>query len=270
MPGYSKLFSTIITSTVWAESNPTRITWITMLALCDAGGFVAASVPGLAHAARVTDDECREALAKLSAPDPESRTKDHEGRRIEAVPGGWRILNYLAYREARNEDERRRQNAEAQKRWRERRKQDRKQVSQNKPSSAKISPCSNASAFEEGNDVLDHGGIERGKDAVDGASAPGAGETASDGPPANGIQAPAQIPETRSDFMAAICLACRWDRWCLGPAEQSELRTFTDALIAKSGASCDEIRRRGSIWIRRHPDESPRPAALVADWELSQ
>jgi hypothetical protein len=41
----------------------------------------------------------RQALSILLAPDPDSRTKDHDGRRIEAIEGGWLILNYLKYRE---------------------------------------------------------------------------------------------------------------------------------------------------------------------------
>jgi hypothetical protein len=50
-------------------------------------------VPGLAHAARVSMDECQKALTTLLAPDQWSRTPDFEGRRIEVIEGGWRILN---------------------------------------------------------------------------------------------------------------------------------------------------------------------------------
>jgi len=41
------------------------------------------------------------------APDPYSRTKDHEGRRIKECDGGWFVLNGEKYREKMNEDERR-------------------------------------------------------------------------------------------------------------------------------------------------------------------
>ena len=70
-----------------------------MLATADAFGKVNASVPGLADAARVSVQQCRKALAKLSAPDPDSRSKEYEGRRIEEVDGGFQILNYIKYRE---------------------------------------------------------------------------------------------------------------------------------------------------------------------------
>ena len=72
---------------------------MTLLAISNADGFVSGSVPGLAAAARVSVAECDTALQKLASPDPHSRTKDHEGRRIEAVDGGWLILNYRVYRD---------------------------------------------------------------------------------------------------------------------------------------------------------------------------
>jgi hypothetical protein len=37
-------------------------------------------------------------LAKFLAPDPDSRTRDDEGRRIEEIDGGWSLLNHGKYR----------------------------------------------------------------------------------------------------------------------------------------------------------------------------
>lgn len=105
--GYTKLFSEIITSTIWAEPDETRIVWITMLALKDKWGIVGATVPGLAHLARVDVEVCRRAVDKFLGPDPDSRTPDNEGRRIEVVEGGWRILNHEKYRRLMSADERR-------------------------------------------------------------------------------------------------------------------------------------------------------------------
>lgn len=96
--GYSKLFSGILTSSIWCEPDHVLRVWIAMLAHCDADGYVPGSVPGFASMARVGLPEMREAVAKLSAPDPDSRNQDNDGRRIEAVEGGWRILNYPIYR----------------------------------------------------------------------------------------------------------------------------------------------------------------------------
>lgn len=104
---FTKLFSGIIASTVWQEPDSTRLTWITMLAMADKDGVVAASVPGLAHMARVSLPQCEAALATFLAPDPYSRTPDHDGRRIEACDGGWRLLNHALYRGKRDDEDRR-------------------------------------------------------------------------------------------------------------------------------------------------------------------
>lgn len=98
MAGFVKLQSSILQSTVWREPNHIRILWITMLAMKGHDGVVEASVPGLADAARITLDECEEGLERLLAPDKYSRTKEHDGRRIEEIDGGWLVLNHEKYR----------------------------------------------------------------------------------------------------------------------------------------------------------------------------
>jgi len=103
--GWTKLFSGIVTSSVWCEDHATVRVWVAMLATADADGVVEGSIPGFANLARVTVEEMRAAIERLSAPDPDSRTPDHEGRRIEAIEGGWRVLNYAKYREKAQEKE---------------------------------------------------------------------------------------------------------------------------------------------------------------------
>jgi hypothetical protein len=107
MSGFTKLFNDILYSSIWSEDDKTRLVWITMLALANWHGEVSAAIPGLAKAANVSIGDAEKALAKLMAPDPYSRTKDHEGRRIEAVDGGWIILNYVKHRERASEEDRR-------------------------------------------------------------------------------------------------------------------------------------------------------------------
>jgi hypothetical protein len=70
-----------------------------MLALKDQHGYIPASLPGLANAARVAIEDCEKALAILEAPDKYSRSTDFDGRRIEKVDGGWLVLNHLKYRD---------------------------------------------------------------------------------------------------------------------------------------------------------------------------
>ena len=93
MAGWTKLEKTILQSSIWDEPNHVRIVWITLLALQDKDGYVGASVPGIAHEARVSVDEAKHAIETLEAPDPWSRDPDNEGRRIEKVDRGWLILN---------------------------------------------------------------------------------------------------------------------------------------------------------------------------------
>ena len=97
MAGFTKLCSTIITSSVWSEDDATRIVWVTMLAMSDSDGMVDSSLPGLAALSRVTLSECESAVNKLSAPDIYSRNESNEGRRIVAVERGWVILNYRCF-----------------------------------------------------------------------------------------------------------------------------------------------------------------------------
>lgn len=120
--GYTKLFNTIVTSTVWRESDPVRIVWITMLALADRDGVVEASVPGLADTSHVSLDNCITALQVLSGPDEWSRTKDHDGRRITPIDGGWKLLNYEKYREKMDADDQREKARVRKQRQRERQK----------------------------------------------------------------------------------------------------------------------------------------------------
>jgi hypothetical protein len=103
---YTKLFRSITASTIVSEPLATRWLWVTLLSQADSAGCVWGSVPGIARLANITLEECELALACLYSPDPYSRTQDHEGRRIEAIDGGWRLLNHAKYDAIRNEAER--------------------------------------------------------------------------------------------------------------------------------------------------------------------
>jgi hypothetical protein len=118
--GFTKLSGSIVHSTLWLEPHTTRIVWITMLAIADAEGYVGASLPGLANAARVSVKECEDALNSFLGPDAHSRTKDYDGRRIVTVEGGWTLLNHALYRAGRDAEGRRLQNREAKRRQRQR------------------------------------------------------------------------------------------------------------------------------------------------------
>jgi hypothetical protein len=103
---FTKLFSSITESTVWFESSDIRIVWITMLAMADRHGRIWASVPGLANRAKVPVETTREAIKRFLEPDPDSRTKTNDGRRIKEIDGGWALLNHGKYRAIRDTEER--------------------------------------------------------------------------------------------------------------------------------------------------------------------
>jgi len=83
-----------------------------MLAMADRHGRVWGSIPGLANRARVSVDATRIAIETFMSPDPDSRTKIAEGRRLEEIDGGWKLINHAKYRSIRDEEERRAYKAE--------------------------------------------------------------------------------------------------------------------------------------------------------------
>ena len=97
---YNKLFTKILDSSIWLESMPTRIVWLTIIAAMDEHGFAQfASVANIAHRARVTAEEAEAAMACLEGPDENSSDQDNEGRRLDRVPGGWVVLNAQKHRD---------------------------------------------------------------------------------------------------------------------------------------------------------------------------
>ncbi len=101
---FTKLFASITESTVWMQPDHTRLVWITMLAMADRRGRVFASIPGLAHRARIDVDLTQSAIKTFLEPDEYSRSPESEGRRILAIDGGWRLVNHDKYRALRDEE----------------------------------------------------------------------------------------------------------------------------------------------------------------------
>jgi len=145
--GYAKLHSSLINSSLWTEPSSVRVLFITLLALADREGTVYGSRCGISRLANIDPETHEEAWATLLAPDPDSsdlkRVPENEGRRIEEVEGGFRIINYAYYRSLRNDDDRREQNRKAQARFKA------KAISHGKPKSSTISPVQPHSAYAE-------------------------------------------------------------------------------------------------------------------------
>lgn len=101
---FAKLDSGIVDSTLWMQPHDVLRVWIAVLAKADASGYVRASVPSMAHLCMVPIERLEQVLSILTSPDPYSRTPGDDGRRLRAVEGGWQIVNYLTYRNARDAD----------------------------------------------------------------------------------------------------------------------------------------------------------------------
>jgi len=97
--GYTKVFGDMLESTVWQLSKDARILWITLLLKKDRRQMVRASIPGLAHVARLTIEETEKALRELQKPDKYSQSQEHEGRRILKTDEGWFVVNGAKYRD---------------------------------------------------------------------------------------------------------------------------------------------------------------------------
>jgi hypothetical protein len=95
---YTPIFKEFTTSSMWAKSSDTRIVWLYMMLHADPEGYLPGTAPGLAIAANVSLEATRQALEVFISPDPDSNTQEFEGRRLEKVPHGWRILNFEYWR----------------------------------------------------------------------------------------------------------------------------------------------------------------------------
>lgn len=122
MTGFTKLFESILASSVWAEDDKTRLVWITMLALKNRDHIVSASLPGIANLARVPLEDCERAIKKFESPDPYSRSTDYEGCKIKRVEGGWLVLNGQKYSEMLSYEQRKEYNRKKQAEYRARQK----------------------------------------------------------------------------------------------------------------------------------------------------
>ena len=96
---FVKLSCDIPDSTIWAEDDGTFRIWMYLMVRADRFGIVHTTIPGIANACRKTIGQVEDALQKFEEPDPYSKNPEHQGRRMERIIGGWRLLNYQHYRD---------------------------------------------------------------------------------------------------------------------------------------------------------------------------
>ena len=111
MKGYTKIFGSILDSTVWVgTTKEVKLLWVTMLMKKDADQVVRASLAGLAKAAEITIEEAERAMEFLMSPEEQSTTKAEGGRRVIKREDGWLVVNGAKYRDMLSEEERREYN----------------------------------------------------------------------------------------------------------------------------------------------------------------
>jgi uncharacterized phage protein (TIGR02220 family) len=103
---YTRVFNQILDSSI-ASDFFVRHVFEDLLKLADyRTGTVDKTYDAISRRLNIPQDDLREAIAKLEAPDPNSRPDGHQGRRIEKIrpdcEWGWRILKWEEYKNIRD------------------------------------------------------------------------------------------------------------------------------------------------------------------------
>ncbi len=106
---YAKLFSRITESSLMEEPIAVRYTFVMMLAISDPTGHVIGTDIAIARRLNMPIEEFESCIAELQKPDEDSNSSEEEGRRIIPSTGerGYRVVNYLTYRDTKDQEHRR-------------------------------------------------------------------------------------------------------------------------------------------------------------------
>ena len=146
---YGKLFASTFTGSMFGAGAARHATWGYIIANTQKDGIVEINPRLVAAAIGCTPEEVAEAIEYLSSPDPASRNKREDGRRI--IREGeyqYLVVNYQTYRSIRNSDERKEYNREAKRRERSKPVQKSQDVS--RVLSMTVNDCQAMSAQAEG------------------------------------------------------------------------------------------------------------------------
>src|SRR5437868_1167551 len=103
MSGYVPLFDTVLDGTLFGKWPHTGI-WTCLLSQVDQHGEIDMHPNLLAAKIGVPVETLQSCIHDFMQPDPGSRTKDNDGRRLELIDPdarnwGWRVVNHAKYRE---------------------------------------------------------------------------------------------------------------------------------------------------------------------------
>jgi len=98
MSSYTPLHCGLLTSTLLKEGPDVVAVWTLILASTDKLGESDMQPSAAASLLRISDERAKAAFALLSEPDPESKNRDHEGRRILRQENGkWLVVSHEKY-----------------------------------------------------------------------------------------------------------------------------------------------------------------------------
>ncbi len=107
---YGKVFTSIFDGSLYGNFEAT-VVMMAMVSLADRDGVVDMTAQSMAARTGYPLTVIETGLKTLAQPDPKSRSKDEEGRRIVLLDPerdwGWRLVNYAKYRSIRSNDDRR-------------------------------------------------------------------------------------------------------------------------------------------------------------------
>jgi hypothetical protein len=110
MSVFAKIFSQIFDSSI-SSDYIVRHTFMDLLVLADRDGVVDMTTDAIARRTNVPEEMIVHAIAKLVAPDAQSRSHEEDGCRLVPIDShrswGWQIVNYEHYRNLRDEEARR-------------------------------------------------------------------------------------------------------------------------------------------------------------------
>jgi hypothetical protein len=104
---FVKLYIKTLDSSIWVnENSDTCKLWVTLLGMSDKDGYVYAPLVGIASRAHLPLEVCRASMERLQAPDPNSSSDEHAGRRVLKVDSGtWMVLNRRKYWDLRTQEQ---------------------------------------------------------------------------------------------------------------------------------------------------------------------
>ena len=106
---FVKLYSRITESSLMEQSVEVRYTFLMLLAIADPTGRVVGTDIAIARRLNVPVDDFVKSVKTLGEPDADSNSKEEEGRRVMPSDGerGYQLVNFLKYRNLKDEDEKR-------------------------------------------------------------------------------------------------------------------------------------------------------------------